>query len=246
MADENSEDSVEYSEDSDEYSEDDVIKVVKLKRDEKEEEEVEEDEEEEEIEEDEEEEEVEEDEEEEEEAETLNNHNPTKHFKDFVLLNFLSKEDARLLRNFFSKHPDAYFVDEALSFKTKGFAYGRFADLLRLLRDHAMLELLDSRSSELSEHLHDLRHFSFRNTWLDSIEQRLFPCSSSSYDVSRRSLKNLEDSEARLREDIETLRSKVDSLSCHMKRCEVELAHLREKKHAVLEARADLDVLLTF
>ncbi|KAL9330707.1 hypothetical protein ACSQ67_000317 [Phaseolus vulgaris] len=121
------------------------------------------------------------------EEEKMLNKNAT--LKYLVTKKFLSKEDALLLCNFFSKHCDPYFLGHAISFKTKGFAYGRLADFIRLLRDHTMLELLDSKSYVLSEHLDDLRHFFFRST-LDSIERRFFPCftSSSSSDVSLRSL----------------------------------------------------------
>ena len=202
---------------ADEHSEDSGIKVVKLKGDEKEEEE-----------------------------ETLNEHNPTKHFIDFVSLNFLSEEDERYLRKFFAKHPDAYFVDEAFSFKTQGFAYGRFADLLRFLYEPAMLKLLGSKRSELSAHLHDLRHFSFKDKWLDTVERLLFPCILSPFDISHRSLRKFLDSEARLREDIEILSSKVDSLSYRKELLEIELAKVREKKHAVLKSIYDLRVFLTF
>ncbi|KAL2317896.1 hypothetical protein Fmac_031772 [Flemingia macrophylla] len=137
------------------------------------------------------------------------NSNHTKHLGNLVKAKLLSTEDEALVLDFLNSHPEASLHDQPLSLKTKGLAYARLVELLRILSGHTLMELLESRSLEVLELVHDVRRFSFKGTWLDSLEHCFASSSSSHLDgASFCLLQKLVEPEGQLREDV-----KIDSLS---------------------------------
>jgi hypothetical protein len=157
-------------------------------------------------------------------------------------------EDANLLTEFATRHTNFLLSEQTHSPVMRRTAYEYFATFLKFLQSNSTLELLTTSKSSVSVQLNVLRLYGFKGEWLDELELRL--SRQIPLDEEFTKLTELEASYSKhistLEEEYEVLTQKLGELRGKILAGKETMDYLSNRKKAILEDRASLNVPFTF
>ncbi|KAJ1405754.1 hypothetical protein SESBI_25667 [Sesbania bispinosa] len=155
----------------------------------------------------------------------------------------MSEEDARMLSEFFERHPGFLVSDSNLPSAFLRPAYALFSELLRALQSHSMIELIGVLKERLLSDLNALSLFGFKGDWLNKLSchlaQPVPPAAFEDLSKVTQDVHLLEQRVAELQQHMEAVKAELDQ-----KVAELDRLRIREKE--IRGARASLDAMLDF
>ncbi|KAJ1385749.1 hypothetical protein SESBI_41411 [Sesbania bispinosa] len=157
-----------------------------------------------------------------------------------TLASLLPEDDAIILSEFSARHVGFLLPEDVFPRVYLKPAYSVFAEFLRFVRSHSIIELLSTHKDKVMEDLKAFSLFGFKGEWFDELSRRL------DHQISAIALEDLSEvTKAALNVELHNteLKSEIDHLKLELAQGETELARLNAKHKEIEEARAGLNVM---